>query len=149
MKSDKVNAVNAWLKKAENDLRTAEYTMTMDDPPYDIVCFHAQQCAEKYLKARLASTGLPTPKVHNLTALLDRLRSEEPLWEVYRADLAFLSVLAVSFRYPGDSLGRNDALDALRRCRRFRKAARTTLGLATTSSKRTGRSKVKNKRRRR
>ena len=142
--------VAEWVATAEGDFATLERECrARSRPNYDGACFHAQQCTEKYLKARLASTEFPTPKVHNLIALLDRLRSEEPLWEVYRADLAFLSVFAVSVRYPGDLLERNDALDALRRCRRFREAARTTLGLATTSSKRTGRSKIKKKRRRR
>jgi len=125
--------VAEWVAKAEGDFATLERECrARARPNYDGACFHAQQCAEKYLKARLASTGLPTPKVHNLTALLDRLRSEEPLWEFYRADLAFLSVFAVSVRYPGDSLGRNDALDALRRCRRFREGARASLGLKDT-----------------
>ncbi|MBI4690066.1 MAG: hypothetical protein HY754_07335 [Nitrospirae bacterium] len=35
MKDDKINTVNAWLRKAENDLRTAEHVMTlniMDNP---------------------------------------------------------------------------------------------------------------------
>ena len=127
--------VAEWVAKAEGDFATLERECrARTRPNYDGACFHAQQCAETYLKARLASTGLPTPKVHSLTALLDRFRSEEPLWEVYRADLAFLSVFAVSVRYPGDSLGRNDALDARRRCRRFREAARLSLGLRRRSS---------------
>jgi hypothetical protein len=44
-------------------------------------------------------------------------------------DLAFLSEFAVSFRYPGESADRESALDARRRCRTFRRAARTALGL--------------------
>ncbi len=62
MKDDKINIVNAWLKKAENDLRTAEYIMTMHDPPYDTVCFHAQQCAEKYIKGFLTFHEIDFPK---------------------------------------------------------------------------------------
>ena len=117
-------------RQAEGDFATLERECrARSRPNYDGACFHAQQCAEKYLKARLAAAGLPTPKVHNLTSLLDRLGSKEPLWEVFRADFVLLSGFAVSVRYPGDTLERNDALESLRRCRRFREAARTSLGL--------------------
>jgi HEPN domain-containing protein len=54
MSDDKLVLVKAWFKKAENDLINAEHTMTMAEPPTDTVCFHAQQCAEKYLKGFLA-----------------------------------------------------------------------------------------------
>ena len=70
MKSDKINAVNAWFKKAENDLRTAEHTMTMNDPPYDTVCFHAQQCAEKYIKGFLTFHEIDFPKTHSIEDLV-------------------------------------------------------------------------------
>ena len=36
---------------------------------------------------------------------------------------------AVTFRYPGESADSESALDAQRRCRLFRKAARNALGL--------------------
>ena len=52
MKDDKLN-VKAWFKKAENDLINAENTIKMESPPTDTICFHAQQCAEKYLKGFL------------------------------------------------------------------------------------------------
>jgi HEPN domain-containing protein len=37
---------------------------------HDGACFHAQQCAEKYLKARLYEANVPFPPVHKLLALL-------------------------------------------------------------------------------
>jgi HEPN domain-containing protein len=37
----------------------------------DLVCFHLQQCIEKYLKARLNEAGIPFPKTHDLERLLD------------------------------------------------------------------------------
>ncbi len=36
---------------------------------------------------------------------------------------------AVTFRYPGESADKESALDAQRRCRRFRNTARKALGL--------------------
>ena len=35
-----------WFKKADNDLRAARGILLLDDPPFDTICFHAQQCAE-------------------------------------------------------------------------------------------------------
>jgi hypothetical protein len=57
------------------------------DPCFDAVCFHAQQCAEKFLKARLTADGITFAKTHSLTALLDQALVVEPLWEVFRTDL--------------------------------------------------------------
>jgi HEPN domain-containing protein len=42
--------VRRWITKAEHDLRIAEHALTLgEECPFDMVCFHAQQCAEKYL----------------------------------------------------------------------------------------------------
>jgi len=44
--------IRRWVEKAENDLRNGEYVLTLEEEcPTDTVCFHAHQCAEKYLKA--------------------------------------------------------------------------------------------------
>jgi len=49
-----INLAKLWIKKAENDLVAAEHLLTArPHTPYDTICFHAQQCAEKYLKAFL------------------------------------------------------------------------------------------------
>ena len=119
-----------WIAKAEGDFAIVEReSRARKNPSYDGICFHAQQCAEKYLKARLAEAGLGFSKIHDLTALLDLVVAIEPTWELSRVDLAFLSDFAVSFRYPGESADRESALDARRRCRQFRVIARMALGL--------------------
>lgn len=119
-----------WIAKAEGDFATMEReSRARKDPSYDSVCFHAQQCAEKYLKARLSEAGLAFAKIHDLTALLDLAVAVEPTWELSRVDLAFLSDFAVAFRYPGEAADKESALDARKRCREFRTAARRALGL--------------------
>jgi len=102
MKSDKINAVNAWLKKAENDLRTAEYIMTMDDPPYDTVCFHAQQCAEKYIKGFLTFHEIDFPKTHSIEDLVLLCEDIVPSLESEIGDVEVLSIYAVETRYPSE-----------------------------------------------
>jgi HEPN domain-containing protein len=122
-----------WVSKAEGDYGSVEReARARKNPNYDGLCFHAQQCAEKYLKARLCEVGVPFGKTHDLPALLDQAIEFEPSWELFREDLAFLSDFAVNYRYPGESADRESALDSRRRCRRFREAARTALGLEET-----------------
>jgi HEPN domain-containing protein len=119
-----------WMTKAEEDFATmAREARVMESPNYVAVCFHAQQCAEKYLKARLCEAGIVSGRIHNLVALLEAVLAVEPSWERHREDLAYLSAFAVSVRYPGESADQSCASDAERRCRAFRAAARRSLGL--------------------
>ena len=96
-----------WVEKADADFISAgrEYR-ARKQPNYDAACFHAQQCVEKYLKARLAKANKPIPKTHDLAALLDLVLPLEPLWEPFRPQLETLTSYAVEFRYPGESATR-------------------------------------------
>jgi len=119
-----------WVAKAEGDYRSMEREMrARRDPNYDDTCFHAQQCAEKYLKGRLYEAGIRFTRTHDLKALLGLVLAAEPLWEAHRADLIFLNEFSVELRYPGKFANREKALDARTRCRAFRKSARAALRL--------------------
>jgi len=64
------SVLDEWLFKAEQDYRTAcRESEVLDFPSYDVVCFHAQQCIEKLLKAVLISQRQEFPKIHNLEIL--------------------------------------------------------------------------------
>jgi HEPN domain-containing protein len=119
-----------WISKAEGDFAMVEReSRARKNPNYDGICFHAQQCAEKYLKARLCESGIAFSKIHDLVALLEAVLTVEPEWELQRENLAFLSEFAVSYRYPGDSADLETAKDAKSRCRAFRYAVRQTFKL--------------------
>ena len=61
-----------WVAKAEADYQGAVALQRRRKQPLpDLVCFHSQQCAEKYLKAFLQETGVPVPRTHVLTDLLN------------------------------------------------------------------------------
>jgi len=46
---EKIDLVKLWIRKAENDLINAKHSINIKPkPPLDTICFHAQQCAEKY-----------------------------------------------------------------------------------------------------
>jgi HEPN domain-containing protein len=65
-----IAVLREWLVKADNDLLTATHTLTLGrECPTDTVCFHAQQCVEKYIKALLVFRATPFPKTHDLTVL--------------------------------------------------------------------------------
>jgi HEPN domain-containing protein len=60
-----------WINKAENDLKNASHTLKLGkECPTDTVCFHAQQCIEKYLKAFLVVLEIGFSKTHDIETLL-------------------------------------------------------------------------------
>ena len=98
-------------------------------PNYDAACFHAQQCVEQYLKARLQETAIPFGRTHDLSALLNLLLSVEPSWESLRPHRRALTTFAVGVRYPGESADKAMAREALALCRTVRRHIRLSLGL--------------------
>ena len=91
-----------WVDKAEEDFFVArrEYR-ARKNPSFNAACFRAQQCVEKYLKARLQEAGIAFAKTHSLPLLLNLVSGVEPLWVSLRSHLDRLNVYAIAFRYPG------------------------------------------------
>ncbi|MBM4020497.1 MAG: HEPN domain-containing protein [Planctomycetes bacterium] len=123
-----------WVEKAEADMATAARELRVrKSPNYDAVCFHAQQCAEKYMKAVLHAAAIPFARTHNLAALLHLALDLEPSWEMMRPDLQGLTAMAVGFRYPGRAADKAAARHAVAAARNVRARARLHLGLKTAS----------------
>lgn len=119
-----------WIDKAEGDFATASREMRVRKlPNYDAVCFHAQQTAEKYLKAVLQESGRPIPKTHSLVELLALIIEFEPVYLMLQPDLNLLEGYAVQYRYPGQAAEKLDARNALLAARRVRGFIRTKLRL--------------------
>jgi HEPN domain-containing protein len=59
----------AWVTRAEEDFALARAALRRKQPLASGACFHAQQCAEKYMKALLISKGADFPKTHDLLLL--------------------------------------------------------------------------------
>lgn len=124
-----LSLVRQWVEKAEEDLRTAEHTLTLEeDCPYGTVCFHAQQCAEKYLKALLTLHAVPFPKIHDLLELLPLVPKALALG-IQTSDVAEVNRFAIEGRYPGDwePIGRQDAEVSVEVARKVREAVRKHL----------------------
>jgi len=119
-----------WIKKAEGDFNSClREVRARSHPNHDSACFHAQQCVEKYLKARLQEAGLAFPKTHDLLELLKQILAAEPGWMTLNPALNQLVNYAVVFRYPGISASKADARKALTACRTVRRTVRRSLGL--------------------
>jgi len=116
------------LGKAEADWRSAAWELRAPDKVnYDAVCFFAQQCVEKYLKARLQEAGLAFPKTHDVEARLELCLAVEPGWSVLREAARTLTDYAADFRYPGSSAVESQAREAVEHCGAIRAAARKSL----------------------
>jgi HEPN domain-containing protein len=85
-----------------------------DDLVYDAVCFHAQQCIEKLLKALLQERSGTIPKTHDLRVLLEPLLFLVADEGLAIQQCAILSEYAVGFRYPGETADRSVAEEAAR-----------------------------------
>ena len=119
-----------WVEKAEGDLLTArrEYR-ARKSPNFDAACFHAQQAAEKYLKAFLQETGKPVPRIHSLLELLGLVSKQDSGFMSLQADLNVMEGYAVQFRYPGLSANKAEAKAALQAAERVCSYARAKLGI--------------------
>jgi HEPN domain-containing protein len=119
-----------WVDKAEADFTSAHREFrARKKPNYDATCFFAQQCIEKYIKARLQEAEIEFGKIHDLVKLLELVSPVEALWELYRPTFRPISAYAVNFRYPGESASKEEAAEVLKICQDFRKVARLSLSL--------------------
>jgi HEPN domain-containing protein len=116
-----------WVRKAESDYAVAKKIARGSDPHHDEVCFHCQQCAEKYLKALLVEHGLTVPRTHILEDLVISLLAHEASLRSLRIGARFLTRFAVATRYPGKNATKREATSALRWAAKVRAAIRKPL----------------------
>ncbi len=108
-----IDTVMEWVEKAEEDYRVAIALRRLrHETPHNAICFHAQQCIEKYLKAILERDQAVIRKIHALPTLLDQCVERHPMMAPMRDDMVRLSVFAVEFRYPGESANSDDTKTA-------------------------------------
>jgi HEPN domain-containing protein len=103
-----------WLRYAKADLALAQVPLPAGSL-YELLCFHAQQAAEKSLKAVLIQHGIEPPRTHNLETLIDLLPAS--LTRTCALILsARLTVFATSSRYLGsqESVDEEEYIEAVR-----------------------------------
>jgi len=93
--------VGLWCLKADNDLKAGKDELATGNPATDTVCFHMQQCVEKYLKAFLVSNGKEITPTHNLALVIQQCINIDPSFERLKLiNVALLTAYAVDLRYP-------------------------------------------------
>jgi HEPN domain-containing protein len=123
------SAVPEWIAKAEGDWEALEILLSRNTPGLrDAVVFHAQQCVEKLLKARLIQLGQPVDKIHDLAALSRQLEAVDDQWSWDNEDLADLSSGAVLARYPGYETSAEEQAELVEVASTVRQALRSLLG---------------------
>lgn len=119
------------VQKAEDDFIVAQKMFRARKlPVYDAVCFHAQQCAEKYLKACLQEYNQDIPKIHKLLDLFKLCKEIDSSLEILLSDLKELERFAINVRYPGMSADKDEAKISLKAAQTVREFLRQRLGLS-------------------
>jgi len=113
-----------WIRKAEKDYLVAVREFNAIPPEYDAVCFHFQQCVEKYLKAILQENEVFFEKTHDLDVLAEKCRVFLPEISDFKIILIELLSFAVEVRYPGKEATEEDAKDFLLAVEKIRKIIR-------------------------
>ena len=123
-----------WAQKAERDYAAITLHQQVASPDFDLICFHAQQCIEKYLKAWIQETNITFPKSHDLMELLVLILPSKPSWQIWQKDFEIISPYAVEFRYPGKSATVENAEHVVQTCNIVRHEVRKSLKLSQVDS---------------
>lgn len=97
---DNIQIANEWFEYAESDLKTAIYLLGMKPRPNEIICYHCQQSAEKFLKGYLVFEGNPIKKTHDLQFLCKRASLMNPKMNDIENECIELTDYSVEARYP-------------------------------------------------
>jgi HEPN domain-containing protein len=122
--------ITEWVRKAEEDYETAiTLIRKRKRRTPNVVCFHCQQRAEKYLKAFLVQQGVIFSKTHDLRELRRLAVETDPAIDLITALLLDLNPYAVEFRYPGKEAAVEEAYETVTAMKTVRRFLRSKLGL--------------------
>jgi HEPN domain-containing protein len=93
-----------WVEFAEHDYLTAQTLLHVSKVPFEIVAYHCQQLAEKYLKALLIQNGLPVPLIHDLAKVTRLAQGAHPGLKDVEATCELLTPFGTATRYPGSAM---------------------------------------------
>lgn len=101
MQNNLIPQSEIYFRKANADLKLAKYALDIVDEELDmeIIFFHLQQAAEKYLKAILSCKGIHFGKIHDIERLITIIEQHGLNLPAYVQDLVDLNPYAVEGRY--------------------------------------------------
>jgi len=118
-----------WLSLADEDLNLASHALGLGaQSPYRLIAYHAQQCAEKCLKAFLVYHNVDFPYTHNIRRLME-FCAEHAEWTDTLKGAEELTPYAITARYPGEEveITESEAKRAIDLARQVRSQVRTAL----------------------
>ena len=131
MKPPEGSEVAAWIEKAAEDEQAIDVLLEHSPWLLSVIGFHAQQAAEKWLKALLVACGEDAPRTHDLVALLERTMSDLDDDATVLLDAQWLTGFGVLPRYPGAPVPIRDpeatSREAVARLRRIVDAVRARM----------------------
>lgn len=119
--------VHAWVRKAEEDFQIALTLSRQRRKLTGGICFHAQQSAEKYLKAFLVQERLAFPKTHDLLQLPQLCQGRHALLQSLHPLLEMLNAYSIIPRYPGEEPTVEEAKEAVKIAQEVRQMLRQLL----------------------
>ncbi len=122
--------VAEWVQKAEGDFQAATRMLRWrKNPQPDLVCYHCQQCAEKYVKAFLQQHNVDFPWIHNLIRLNELCLAIDGSFIQIQSHLEHLNPFEAETRYPGHFANVDDARVAVATMKKVREFVRAKLNL--------------------
>lgn len=103
-----LDVVKEWQEYAEMDLASARYLLNMRPAPLEIIAYHCQQCAEKYIKSYLVYKDREVQKIHDLVKLCKQCAEFEKEFLTIEHKCAVLFPYATDTRYPGQKIDLTD-----------------------------------------
>ena len=122
--------IQEWIKKAEGDFVSATGLLGLElDNVSDSICFHCQQCVEKYMKAYLQSQAIEFSRTHDLIELLSLCKQGDDSFSTLLPHLQALNSYSVETRYPGRFTSLEEAQGAVETMKTARDFIRPKMGL--------------------
>jgi HEPN domain-containing protein len=89
-----------WFSRADSDLFSAQFLLNMRPIPVEIICYHCQQCAEKYLKGYLLSQNEEITKTHDLLILNKKCKVYDDQFTNLDGACLSMADYGTNIRYP-------------------------------------------------
>jgi HEPN domain-containing protein len=97
---DKTDIIDEWFDIANKDLESAQFLKNMHPAPLEIICYHCQQSAEKYLKGYMVYQDEKIIRTHDLLVLNKKCQKYNTDFSKIEDECLRLTDYGVNVRYP-------------------------------------------------
>lgn len=97
---DNREVAKEWFQFAKLDLESAKFLTNMHPIPIEIICYHCEQSAEKYIKGYMALNGQSIAKTHDLVILNKSCKKYSSDFSDIDDECIELVAYGVQVRYP-------------------------------------------------